>query len=114
MILAALNAGCSQGQPGETSLQTSVTQSSLGRDRPAAIAEQERLGLSGFRMPPSLQSSVLEDVCGDIDDIQKEFDEAGSAAGVDSELVAQLDAHVIGGPGVTARLGAYGDQRQCL
>jgi|SRR5580700_9408226 phage shock protein A len=35
-----------------------------------------------------LQSGVLEDVGGDTDDIQKELDEAGSAAGVDQELAA--------------------------
>ncbi len=35
-----------------------------------------------------LQSGVLEDVGGDTDDIQKELDEAGSAAGVDKELAA--------------------------
>jgi phage shock protein A len=35
-----------------------------------------------------LQSGVLEDVGGDSDDIQKELDEAGSAAEVDKELAA--------------------------
>jgi phage shock protein A len=35
-----------------------------------------------------LQSGVLEDVGGDTDDIQKELDEAGSAADVDRELAA--------------------------
>jgi phage shock protein A len=35
-----------------------------------------------------LQSGVLEDVGGDTDDIQKELDEAGSAAEVDKELAA--------------------------
>jgi phage shock protein A len=35
-----------------------------------------------------LQSGVLEDVGGDTDDIQRELDEAGSAAGVDKELAA--------------------------
>jgi phage shock protein A len=35
-----------------------------------------------------LQSGVLEDVGGDTDDIQKELDEAGAAAGVDKELAA--------------------------
>jgi phage shock protein A len=43
-----------------------------------------------------LQSGVLEDVGGDTDDIQKELDEAGSAAEVDKELAA-LKAQV--GPG---------------
>ena len=35
-----------------------------------------------------LASGVLEDVGGDTDDIQKELDEAGAAAGVDKELAA--------------------------
>ena len=35
-----------------------------------------------------LASGVLEDVGGDTDDIQKELDEAGTAAGVDQELAA--------------------------
>ena len=43
-----------------------------------------------------LQSGVLEDVGGDTDDIQKELDEAGSAAEVDKELAA-LKAEI--GPG---------------
>ena len=43
-----------------------------------------------------LQSGVLEDVGGDTDDIQRELDEAGSAAGVDYELAA-LNAEI--GPG---------------
>ena len=43
-----------------------------------------------------LASGVLEDVGGDTDDIQKELDEAGTAAGVDQELAA-LKAEI--GPG---------------
>ena len=39
-------------------------------------------------MDELLQSGVLEDVGGDTDDIQRELDEAGSAAQVDSELAA--------------------------
>jgi phage shock protein A len=39
-------------------------------------------------MDELLQSGVLEDVGGDTDDIQKELDEAGSAAEVDKELAA--------------------------
>jgi phage shock protein A len=35
-----------------------------------------------------LQSGVLEDVGGDTDDIQKELDEAGTSADVDSQLAA--------------------------
>ena len=43
-----------------------------------------------------LQSGVLEDVGGNTDDIQRELDEAGSAAEVDKELAA-LKAQI--GPG---------------
>ena len=43
-----------------------------------------------------LASGVLEDVGGDTDDIQKELDDAGNAAGVDKELAA-LKAEI--GPG---------------
>ena len=46
-----------------------------------------------------LQSGVLEDVGGDTDDIQKELDEAGSAAEVDKELAA-LKTQI--GPGGSA------------
>jgi phage shock protein A len=46
-----------------------------------------------------LQSGVLEDVGGDTDDIQRELDEAGSAADVDKELAA-LKAEI--GPGSSA------------
>ena len=46
-----------------------------------------------------LASGVLEDVGGDTDDIQKELDEAGAAAGVDQELAA-LKAEI--GPGAPA------------
>ena len=44
-----------------------------------------------------LQSGVLEDVGGETDDIQKELDEAGSAADVDRELAA-LKAQVAAPP----------------
>jgi len=50
-------------------------------------------------MDELLQSGVLEDVGGDTDDIQKELDEAGSAAAVDKELAA-LKAEI--GPGSAA------------
>jgi phage shock protein A len=44
-----------------------------------------------------LQSGVLEDVGGDTDDIQRELDEAGNAAGVDKELAA-LKAQIASAP----------------
>jgi len=45
-----------------------------------------------------LQSGVLEDVGGDTDDIQKELDQAGTDADVESQLAA-LKAQI--GPGST-------------
>ncbi|MDX6418501.1 MAG: phage shock protein [Trebonia sp.] len=47
-------------------------------------------------MDELLQSGVLEDVGGDTDDIQKELDEAGSAADVDRELAAMKARLAIG------------------
>ncbi|HZM55064.1 MAG TPA: hypothetical protein VFC03_08580, partial [Acidimicrobiales bacterium] len=46
-----------------------------------------------------LQSGVLEDVGGGTDDIQKELDEAGSAAEVDKELAALKAEVTPGGSG---------------
>jgi len=61
-------------------------------DSGAALARaQDKIATMQARagaMDELLQSGVLEDVGGDTDDIQKELDEAGSAAGVDKELAA--------------------------
>jgi phage shock protein A len=56
-------------------------------------------------MDELLQSGVLEDVGGDTDDIQKELDEAGSAAEVDKELAA-LKAEIGPGPAAPPELPA--------
>ena len=56
----------------------------LARAQDKITSMQARAGA----MDELLQSGVLEDVGGDTDDIQKELDEAGSAAGVDKELAA--------------------------
>jgi phage shock protein A len=56
----------------------------LARAQDKIASMQARAGA----MDELLQSGVLEDVGGDTDDIQKELDEAGSAAGVDKELAA--------------------------
>ncbi|MGA2211596.1 MAG: PspA/IM30 family protein, partial [Acidimicrobiales bacterium] len=50
-----------------------------------------------------LQSGVLEDVGGTTDDIQKDLDEAGSAAEVDKEFAA-LKAEVAAGSPAAAQL----------
>jgi phage shock protein A len=61
-------------------------------DSGAAIARaQDKIASMQARagaMDELLQSGVLEDVGGDTDDIQKELDEAGSAADVDRQLAA--------------------------
>jgi phage shock protein A len=49
-----------------------------------------------------IQSGVLEDVGGSTDDIQKELDEAGSAAEVDQELAALKAEVASGGPSPSA------------
>jgi phage shock protein A len=56
----------------------------LARAQDKIASMQARAGA----MDELLQSGVLEDVGGGTDDIQKELDEAGSAAGVDRELAA--------------------------
>jgi phage shock protein A len=50
-------------------------------------------------MDELLESGVLEDVGGSTDDIQKELDEAGSAAEVDKELAALKAETGSGGSG---------------
>jgi phage shock protein A len=87
------------------SAMTSVDQSAAGisaaagdpgaevqRAQDKIAAMQARAGA----LDELLQSGVLEDVGGDTDDIQKELDEAGTAAQVDKELAA-LKAQI--GPG---------------
>jgi phage shock protein A len=71
----------------------------LGDSGAALQRAQDKIATMQARagaMDELLQSGVLEDVGGDTDDIQKELDEAGSAAEVDKELAA-LKAQV--GPG---------------
>jgi phage shock protein A len=53
-----------------------------------------------------IASGVLEDVGGDTDDIQKELDEAGAAAGVDKELAA-LKAEIAAGGSPPPELTAH-------
>jgi len=87
------------------SAMTSVNESvagistTLGDSGAALQRAQDKIATMQSRagaLDELLQSGVLEDVGGDTDDIQKELDEAGSAADVDSELAA-LKAQV--GPG---------------
>ena len=90
------------------SAMTSVNESvagistTLGDSGAALQRAQDKIATMQSRagaLDELLQSGVLEDVGGDTDDIQKELDEAGAAAGVDQELAA-LKAEI--GPGSPA------------
>jgi phage shock protein A len=73
--------------------------STLGDSGAALQRAQDKIAVMQARagaLDELLQSGVLEDVGGDTDDIQKELDEAGTAANVDHELAA-LKAQI--GPG---------------
>ena len=76
-----------------TSINESVTgiSTTVGDSGAALQRAQDKIATMQARagaLDELLQSGVLEDVGGDTDDIQRELDEAGSAAGVDSELAA--------------------------
>ncbi len=74
--------------------------STLGDSGAALQRAQDKIATMQARagaLDELLQSGVLEDVGGDTDDIQKELDEAGTSADVDSELAA-LKAEI--GPGI--------------
>ncbi len=73
--------------------------STLGDSGAALQRAQDKIATMQARagaLDELLQSGVLEDVGGGTDDIQKELDEAGTAADVDSELAA-MKAQI--GPG---------------
>ena len=85
----------------ESSVNESVAgiSGTLGDSGEALQRAQDKIATMQARagaLDELLQSGVLEDVGGDTDDIQKELDEAGAAADVDSELAA-LKAQI--GPG---------------
>ncbi|MDQ2812303.1 MAG: PspA/IM30 family protein [Actinomycetota bacterium] len=88
----------------ESSVNESVAgiSTTLGDSGAALQRAQDKIATMQSRagaLDELLQSGVLEDVGGDTDDIQKELDEAGSAADVDNELAA-LKAQI--GPGRSA------------
>jgi phage shock protein A len=77
----------------ESSVNESVAgiSTTLGDSGAALQRAQDKIATMQSRagaLDELLQSGVLEDVGGDTDDIQKELDEAGSAADVDNELAA--------------------------
>jgi phage shock protein A len=77
----------------ESSVNESVAgiSTTLGDSGAALQRAQDKIATMQSRagaLDELLQSGVLEDVGGDTDDIQKELDEAGTAADVDNELAA--------------------------
>jgi len=87
----------------ESSVNESVAgiSNTLGDSGAALQPAQDKIATMQARagaLDELLQSGVLEDVGGDTDDIQKELDEAGTAADVDNELAA-LKAQI--GPGTS-------------
>jgi phage shock protein A len=77
----------------ESAVNESVTgiSSTLGDSGAALERAQDKIATMQARagaLDELIQSGVLEDVGGGTDDIQKELDEAGSAADVDRELAA--------------------------
>ena len=77
----------------ESSVNESVAgiSSTLGDSGESLQRAQDKIAIMQARagaLDELLQSGVLEDVGGDTDDIQKELDEAGTAADVDNELAA--------------------------
>jgi phage shock protein A len=87
----------------ESSVNESVAgiSGTLGDSGEALQRAQDKIATMQARagaLDELLQSGVLEDVGGDTDDIQKELDEAGTAADVDNELAA-LKAQI--GPGTS-------------
>ena len=94
-----------KAQYAAASAQSSVDESVAGisgtLDDSGAALQRAQDKIAGMQaragaLDELLQSGVLEDVGGDTDDIQKELDEAGTAADVDNELAA-LKAQI--GPG---------------
>jgi len=82
-----------QAAQAETSINESVTgiSTTLGDSGAALQRAQDKIANMQARAAATdelLQSGVLEDVGGDTDDIQRELDEAGASAQVDSELAA--------------------------
>jgi phage shock protein A len=82
-----------QAAQAQTSINESVTgiSTTLGDSGAALQRAQDKIATMQARASATdelLQSGVLEDVGGDTDDIQRELDEAGANAQVDSELAA--------------------------
>jgi phage shock protein A len=96
VLKAQYTAAKAESSVGESVAGISQTASDSGAELQRAQDKIANMQARAGAVDELLASGVLEDVGGDTDDIQKELDEAGSAAEVDKELAA-LKAEV--GPG---------------
>src|SRR5580692_2325197 len=104
VLKAQYSAAQAQSQIGETAAGISKSFGDTGADIQRAQDKIANMQAHAEAVDELLQSGVLEDVGGDTDDIQKELDEAGTNAQVDSELAA-LKAQIAGSappPEITA------------
>jgi phage shock protein A len=88
VLKAQYSAAQAQSAIGETAAGISQTFGDTGADIQRAQDKIATMQAHAEAVDELLQSGVLEDVGGNTDDIQKELDEAGTNAQVDSELTA--------------------------
>ncbi len=88
VLKAQYTAAQAETAVGESAAGISQTFGDSGADIQRAQDKIATMQAHAEAVDELLQSGVLEDVGGDTDDIQKELDEAGSAAEVDKELTA--------------------------
>ncbi len=103
MLKAQYTAAKAVSSVDESTAGISKTFSDSGANLQRAQDKIATMQARGSAMDELLESGVLEDVGGSTDDIQKELDEAGSAAEVDKELAA-LKAEVDSGPSASPGL----------
>ncbi len=105
VLKAQYTAAKAESSVGETAAGISKTFGDSGGELQRAQDKIAQMQARADAVDELLQSGVLEDVGGDTDDIQKELDEAGSAAEVDKELAA-LKAEIGPGPAAPPELTA--------
>ncbi|HEV2374042.1 MAG TPA: PspA/IM30 family protein [Streptosporangiaceae bacterium] len=88
VLKAQYTAAKAESAVGETAAGISTTFGDTGEALQRAQDKIANMQARAGAVDELLQSGVLEDVGGNTDDIQKELDEAGTAAQVDSELAA--------------------------
>jgi phage shock protein A len=97
VLKAQYTAASAETSIGESAAGISQTFGDSGAELQRTQDKIEQMQARAGAVDELLASGVLEDVGGDTDDIQKELDDAGNAAGVDQELAA-LKAEVGPGP----------------